>query len=1362
MFKNQRGDMGFPGITDSLAAAFIWAKMDDQVDQFNMLLHKAILDTDEYFHDKEDLAFDTDRLEKILIQGSEKADIKSLIGGKTLIDVKELALQASVYEVIYFKDESKIHNKAIEIVEHVITVFEKLLLRSSETSGETLAGFMKIFHEKSQSDHREIRQLIEQLLKRESNTKKNKPVINTTIPKNRYEALDSYLTRSVVKNQNKDTSYFLYEETTYDLIEVIKENNKIILIGDAGIGKTSELKRVAHFFFDKETMYYPFWVSLNTYTDNDIEELFNPNWKEIPSSALLFVLDGFDEIESKYKRNFVKRIELFSEKYPEITILLSCRTNFYKSETAESSGIFSGFTSYFLKKLDKGQIKEYSKNELGSKANRFLKIIEKKKLDDLVVIPFYLIELVNIFKSTDSLPADRATIVEKLIQSRLKFDVKHFKNNEDLKKQKNIAVEELKEIALIMETLGRNYIDDQEYELIIIDEDTRKLLSHCTAWKKCFNGQGGSISWQFEHNNIQEFLAAEKLNTFPFYIIKGFIAFEPGFDKIMPSWVNTISFLLSITQTNDLINWILEIEPEIVIKFEPNRVEETRRVQIIKDIFNFYQRKKIGINNNRFRHGELGGFCNSIELIDFLMDAGSKEEDHVVIGNAIGIIREMEIPFSRKKNIEVFLVNIAVNQASPGFLIIRTLTALVNLKLVSEPVADKIVVALKNKKNDWIRSGLYRFLNKSSFVDRHIDVFLDGIQYIDSNHSGLLDEKIELINGLQKASKPEALRSIIHHITQNDAEITRFLFEYDFHIVKIVENSIPAYLLDPGIYTYMLKLLVFVKDKFLGGIKVVSNFFLKTNTQGLAFKELFKRGIKKNEDLLSILADETTLEYVSQKYRDNEISHDELQVFLHNLYFYNSGLYEQYFVSLNTEFENSFEKRKQIDYEETKREQNKRDITLLFDKDEFIKEVKSIFDDSKLETLNHRCLLDLQHDTGAEKKYAKIVTDKLFKLSLNKEVSLKEVLKTINTWDWEWVWISNIYEKLNNNSGGSFLSDTQKDKIIKWCYTQISTVDFKTAITKTGRSSVSINDKETIVWFFIKKFKLKFSEDILLDILLFGYEEDIIPYLEEWLDIDEMTSSVLENIYNGDLCRAVLENHLKFCQRHKIKDVIDFALDEIVKSDSDLRFLALELICELSDSLNSLLEKLPAINDDFKWRVVDKLVETNSSKIEAYLSQIFESGNESERYRASLYLIKFQKIEAIRFYIDKLKEQEIFTINFCSDSPLGFISEIKAIPILLDLFKYNLKTTIKTEGRDGFNTIESLVESALTTIALNEYKNFVIVREAVKSFIKANLNEYESVKYLYSLIEKLEMQYFINKGENVRIENAIIKVRHLV
>lgn len=101
--------------------------------------------------------------------------------------------------------------------------------------------------------------------------------LNCPIQKNQYEMLISYLTRSVVKNPKDDMASFFYEEKIYDLVEVIKENNKVILVGDAGIGKTSELNRVANYYANKETIYYPFRVPLNTYIDSDIEELFNPN-----------------------------------------------------------------------------------------------------------------------------------------------------------------------------------------------------------------------------------------------------------------------------------------------------------------------------------------------------------------------------------------------------------------------------------------------------------------------------------------------------------------------------------------------------------------------------------------------------------------------------------------------------------------------------------------------------------------------------------------------------------------------------------------------------------------------------------------------------------------------------------------------------------------------------------------------------------------------------------------------------------------------------------------------------------------------------------------------------------------------------
>ena len=112
--------------------------------------------------------------------------------------------------------------------------------------------------------------------------------VNCPVSKISYSPVKLYLRRSVVRNQKAESEAFFYEEISYDLVEVVREHNKVVLVGDAGIGKTSELGRIANYFSDDQTTYYPFFVSLNTYIDQKIEDLFNSDWNQIPSNLLLF------------------------------------------------------------------------------------------------------------------------------------------------------------------------------------------------------------------------------------------------------------------------------------------------------------------------------------------------------------------------------------------------------------------------------------------------------------------------------------------------------------------------------------------------------------------------------------------------------------------------------------------------------------------------------------------------------------------------------------------------------------------------------------------------------------------------------------------------------------------------------------------------------------------------------------------------------------------------------------------------------------------------------------------------------------------------------------------------------------------
>ncbi|MCH6574216.1 MAG: hypothetical protein IH795_03280 [Bacteroidetes bacterium] len=67
-----------------------------------------------------------------------------------------------------------------------------------------------------------------------------------------------------------------------------------------------------------------------------------------------------------YRPTLLEDLLEASEQHPEARILISCRTNFYSSETNQTSGTLKGFHSFFLIELDDNDIEKFIKARLGS------------------------------------------------------------------------------------------------------------------------------------------------------------------------------------------------------------------------------------------------------------------------------------------------------------------------------------------------------------------------------------------------------------------------------------------------------------------------------------------------------------------------------------------------------------------------------------------------------------------------------------------------------------------------------------------------------------------------------------------------------------------------------------------------------------------------------------------------------------------------------------------------------------------------------------------------------------------------------------------------------------------------------------
>lgn len=206
----------------------------------------------------------------------------------------------------------------------------------------------------------------------------------------KYEEVESYIERKLypTNKYHKDRMFYGFEDDKIDLLELLEKENRIAIIGDAGVGKTVELQRIAHIFSMDKLKYVPFLLKLNKYVDQNVEDLLPAGWNEIPEYKLLIILDGLDEVESKNKSAAIRKIENFSELHPAVKIVISCRSNFFQSSTENSPGTLNDYKAYSLLPVEYAQMEEYLDKNLSFSKDDFLESVQEKKNREPVKNPF--------------------------------------------------------------------------------------------------------------------------------------------------------------------------------------------------------------------------------------------------------------------------------------------------------------------------------------------------------------------------------------------------------------------------------------------------------------------------------------------------------------------------------------------------------------------------------------------------------------------------------------------------------------------------------------------------------------------------------------------------------------------------------------------------------------------------------------------------------------------------------------------------------------------------------------------------------------------------------------------------------------
>lgn len=1171
-----------------------------------------------------------------------------------------------------------------------------------------------------------------------------------------------YLERKVIKPEELEKENFYFKNySNYKLLyDILETPVRIALISEAANGKSTELRNISHLVSADSGKLFPIFYSLGDYTDENIADLIPEPYRKLPIQNLLFILDGLDEAPFDKRQTITNKIKTFCSSNPRANFIVSVRENFYTYNDKTKASTIENFERYKLTRLTGQQIDKYLNDNLTPYQKKdFDTQVEVKNLVDLVYSPFYIISLVNIFKKSGTLPGRKAEIFEILLSESFDFDKEHFEGVE-LEPNKLLLTTALTKIALVMELIEKQKISEDEIQKVIKDTAIRKMLYCSSILKKIGD------NYEFIHNNFREYLCAKALSVKEFPEIKQFLFIK---DKINQKRVNVLSFLFSILEKDsqlfdDIFKNLSDNDLEILVKVEHDKLSKEQRFEIFKRIYENHKTKKIFIDRDVFNHRKLAYFAESHETTEYLLNEIKTINIHYSKCNAIEIIGYFKNTSAFSKDIEkIFIEEL---KKGDSYVIFSVLMSLGNLKLNDKKIIDKVIIILKDDERDYVRAGLYYFLLRSNYLDEYIDELLKGIpvhRYHWSQHSTksetrIGDERINLVNGLERISSPEGLKKLLTYFTVNPKDF-RDIYFHQFD--KIAHSLNEAYKIDNTIFDFVLKLVHSLESEHIQGDEL-EMLYTFIETTGNSLKAYYSTENIKTEDYykgvtLSKLSNKEILEDLLVKNGKKKISDKYIIDYLYNVKWKNPEEFDEQYKLANERGKNKFliTFRPRKDYEGLRKEGFENYLKLLFDKDKYFEHVDKLIKeigktDFTKEDLNKLWSENSEKDLPEDFVLEEMVRD-------TRRVKPKDLLDFYKMQPWDDYIIESIYVYMTNGFE-VILSKEQREFIENWCVKYLQ-LDFKNCLQLTAKHITLCDERCKFVWYFLRHFNLKFPKEKLLDLLSFDMFEKSdwvgIKYLETLLPPDDIKERVLQNIAGGSENRQALHNQIDYCFRHKIKEVTPYLINVIsdTKAEYMTRKLAYDTFIALSDSIQELLDILVAL-DYLKWEIIYAIYKSNKGGVEKELLEIFNSTGDDDKLRAAGFLVLHGNLNALKHIVDlHKKENRVVSFKWSIEySPFNVIKNPDFLPLLFDLLDTVYDPGFKV---DEFYSIENTLLTVFQRIALNnDEEAFQKTVSELKNFIKQNSHKNPKIDFINRTIDDIERQNRINEGDTLDLKSA--------
>lgn len=993
------------------------------------------------------------------------------------------------------------------------------------------------------------------------------------------------------------------------LLDLIDENDRIILLGNPGMGKTTELNAAFELLWDKigETEMLPIIINIGNFRYTSTIEKMIPgeDWKDM--SSVIFIFDGLDEIGNI--QDFISDLENFMSDYSnrKFKFLLSCRTNIYQKYVVN----ISDFKTVYLKSLSSLQIYNIFKK----KYNIEVSDEDLTHFSTILQTPFKLAHFAEFYNEKNRFPKTLKEALELFIEKEtnkaLPLIFRHI--GPVTKAEIN---HKLKEVAVINELMQQNAISEENlYKLL-------KSRGIAIFQELPFIEQQESTdSYVFLHKNYQEYFAALYISSLTIDKIFEFIRVD-DINKIKPSLFNTITFLLNIIEgdkATTLENWLLTYEKEVLFFAEEDRLDLEFRNKLFALYFTeVCIDKTFWISNNaKISIDILANFA----AFQFLFDEVKNMERHPrVRASALEVLSYKELSPEEESLLKDLMMKII--RTEENVVSVQSLRTIRDQKFYEDnSYLNTILDIVQDSTNRDILHQIISIMVKIDDDQIDVDQLMDYIRRYYSLGDQVIRGTENLIAYLILNTSNKNLHlSLLELLFDEQYSIRSNSIFFDNFNSLLIQKS-KEFCKDSSYHKRLVEI------AFSERYRIISNDVLKDMLLEIGItSELVIYILKKenmSRDILYSIAtflNEESIDAIAEGYKlgnlkfnsDEDI--DSLRNWLVNSNTELALYFEQKFNEAGYHFDVKIKTEEQIKAFRIKYdEERNRNFELLFKKSEILTEVKNYFNTNNLESLT-------------KSEYQKLFwawydKNNYHGLQYTIHTILDTVLRFYNTVTFDivntalknsYIYLSAIKTGLTHHSFKTLpVQNEQLEVIDKLTKAIVADIDYENVI------KINANDPDlfhttiyfeyiNIILFFDFNYGIEQSSSFYLEVLAFGNVtganngESFIDYvLKKIKDDKAVKEKVVQNIAKGELIFIAKRDHYSFAVENNLFE--SFAkIGEDLKNDGgsiDQHNLLEDYVSKLTDPLKFLKECCTDPNSYFYWRVInlikDKYLDAN-------------------------------------------------------------------------------------------------------------------------------------------------------------------------